>query len=522
MEPEEKRAYVQHILSLGVLPGTDLFDVASPALLSPTLPEQVVVVTCDVIQLLKKEQVVDWLQLDRFRVHSEQGRSTGYKKYLEYFAVNLPHPEFSGAALAPIDPNPVKVIFSYDKVSHKRSVDDFVKYFTHRYRSLEKLLRLRPELEGVVSINKLKKKQIKEHVSIIGIVADRSKTKNGNIMLTLEDLTGRINVVVNKNKPDLFQEASDIVLDEVIGILGVCSDTIIFANNILWPDIPFHKELKKTPDEVYALFLSDIHVGSKNFLAKEFQRFLGWVSGKSGNEEQCRIASKVKYIFIAGDIVDGVGIYPDQDKELLIRDIYNQYQEFANLISQIPSSIRIILCAGNHDALRLSEPQPPLDKDFAAPLYQLPNVTIVSNPGLVNIHAHGDFPGIDVLLYHGYSFDYYVANVDSIRAGGGYHRADLIMKFLLKRRHIAPSHTSTLYIPDTETDPLVINHVPDIFVTGHIHYSMIANYRSVTMISGSCWQGLTSFQEKLGHEPEPARVPLINLQTRQPKIMKFT
>jgi len=41
------------------------------------------------------------------------------------------------------------------------------------------------------------------------------------------------------------------------------------------------------------------------------------------------------------------------------------------------------------------------------------------------------------------------------------------------------------------------------------------------MISGSCWQAKTSFQEKLGHEPEPARVPLVNLKTREIKILKF-
>ena len=53
-------------------------------------------------------------------------------------------------------------------------------------------------------------------------------------------------------------------------------------------------------------------------------------------------------------------------------------------------------------------------------------------------------------MYHGYSFDYFVAQVDSLRNQGGYDRADLIMKFLLKRRHLAPSHLSTLYIPDAK------------------------------------------------------------------------
>ena len=47
---------------------------------------------------------------------------------------------------------------------------------------------------------------------------------------------------------------------------------------------------------------------------------------------------------------------------------------------------------------------------------------------------------------------------------GGYHRADLIMKFLLKRRHLAPSFKSTPYHPSHKEDPLLIKKIPDFFV----------------------------------------------------------
>jgi len=91
----------------------------------------------------------------------------------------------------------------------------------------------------------------------------------------------------------------------------------------------------------------------------------------------------------------------------------------------------------------------------------------------------------------------------------------------LQRRHLAPTHKSTLYIPDVKRDPLVISSVPDFFLTGHIHKSSVSNYRNVTMICSSCWQSKTTFQEKVGHHPEPCRVPIINLQTREVKILKF-
>lgn len=415
----------------------------------------------------------------------------------------------------------VKVVYSYKEEPKKRETQDFIDYFNNRYKALEKILKQHQELQQTISINKINNKKEKEHISIIGIVSEKQTTKNGNLMLVLEDTTDQKKVVINKSKPALFNEANDIVLDEVIGVNGVNVGNIIFANNIIWPDIPSNRELKKADEEKYALFLSDLHVGSSKFLAEDFERFLRWINCEMGNEQQRHIAKNVEHIFIAGDLVDGCGIYPEQDKELITKDIYQQYRECAELLKQIPQHITLIICPGNHDALRLSEPQPALSKDFAKPMYELDNAIMLSNPGYVNINSSPNFPGFDVMMYHGYSFDYFVTEVDSLRNQGGYDRADLIMKFLLKRRHLAPSHLSTLHIPDTKSDPLVIEKVPDFFLSGHIHKTATANYRNTTLICGSCWQGKTIFQEKVGHNPEPSRVPIVNLQTRDIKILKF-
>ncbi len=415
----------------------------------------------------------------------------------------------------------VKIVYSYKEEPKKREPQDFVDYYNNRYKAIEKILKQHQELKNIVSINKIINKKEKEETTIIGIVSSKQITKNGNLILLLEDPTGQRKVIVNKNKPTLFSEAKDIVLDEVIGIVGVNVETITFANNIVWPDIPTNKELKKSGEEKYALFLSDLHVGSAKFLPEDFEKFIKWINGDIGNEQQQHIAKNVEYIFIAGDLVDGCGIYPEQDKELLTKDIHQQYKECAELLKQIPQYIPLIVCPGNHDALRISEPQPPLSKDFAKPMHELNNAIMVSNPSMININSSYGFAGFDVLMYHGYSFDYFIAEVDSLRNQGGYDRADLIMKFLLKRRHLAPTHLSTLYIPDPKMDPLVIEKVPDIFLSGHIHKTAIANYKNTTLICGSCWQSKTIFQEKVGHNPEPSRVPIVNLQTRDVKILKF-
>jgi DNA polymerase II small subunit len=415
----------------------------------------------------------------------------------------------------------VNILFSYEEATKKRDIQDFVIFFNARYKALEKILRHRQELQNILSISRIIGKKEKENVSLIGIVKDKTTTANGNIMLEIEDTSTSIKVLVSKNKVELFSLAKDVVLDEIIGIVGVNGENIVFANNIIWPEIPLNKELKKAPDECYAIVLSDIHVGSNQFLGDKLNNFLKWINGNLGNEQQKSIASKIKYIIIAGDLVDGVGVYPEQDEELVIKDVNKQYEECARLLKQIPPHIKLIICPGNHDAMRIAEPQPQLYKDFARPIWDLPNVVMVSNPALINIHSSASFSGFDLLVYHGYSFDHYVANVESIRNGGGYDRADLIMKFLLQRRHLAPTHGSTLYIPDIRKDYLVIEQIPDFFIAGHIHKSYAANYRNITMICGSCWQAKTPFQEKVGHNPEPARVPIINLQTREVKILRF-
>jgi DNA polymerase II small subunit len=146
---------------------------------------------------------------------------------------------------------------------------------------------------------------------------------------------------------------------------------------------------------------------------------------------------------------------------------------------------------------------------------------MISNPSTVNLLKSKDFSGFNFLLYHGASLLYYGDHVESIRMKGGMDRADLIMQFLLQRRHLAPSHTSALYTPNPEKDPLIIDTVPDFFLTGHLHKTNVSTYKNVTLISGSCWQAKTSFMEKMGIHPEPSRVPIINLGTREVKIMRF-
>ncbi|MEK6827881.1 MAG: hypothetical protein AABX78_00880, partial [Nanoarchaeota archaeon] len=105
----------------------------------------------------------------------------------------------------------IKVVYSYKEEPKKREPQDFVDYFNNRYKAIEKILKQRQELKNTVSINKIINKKEKENTSIIGIVSNKHVTKNGNLLLVLEDPTGQRSVLVNKNKLSLFNDAKDIV-----------------------------------------------------------------------------------------------------------------------------------------------------------------------------------------------------------------------------------------------------------------------------------------------------------------------
>lgn len=495
----------------------------------------------DILYILKNSKInpsLNWSEFEKSKVMFEKGKDKRiYKTFLDmlYYDVSNQKKEFINHIIEDIkqpdnvivldkeevDPS-VIILQSYkEDYTKKREVQDFVQYFRKRYESLKKILQIRPELSNVVSINRVLNRRESDFVSIIGLVSDKRVTKNGNVMLELEDPTGSIKVVVTKNKKNVYDLAKDLVLDEIIGIVGNSGDKIIFGNNIVFPEIPVNKELKKIDDEVSVVFIGDMHIGSNVFFEKEFLNFIDWLNCKAGSKEEKKLAKSVKYLFIVGDLVDGVGVFPNQDKELEIKDIYVQFDLCAKLLSKIREDITIIICPGNHDALRISEPQPVLDKKLAAPLWKLKNVIMTTNPSLVNINSTKNFPGFDVLLYHGYSFQYYGDTVESIRMEGGTARPDLIMKLLLQKRHLAPTYTSTLYMPDNKQDPLVISKIPDFFATGHLHGTVALDYNNITLMSCSCWQEQTPFMEKMGVQADPCKAVFVSLKTRDVKIINF-
>jgi DNA polymerase II small subunit len=68
---------------------------------------------------------------------------------------------------------------------------------------------------------------------------------------------------------------------------------------------------------------------------------------------------------------------------------------------------------------------------------------------------------------------------------------------------------------------MVIERIPDIFHTGHIHVERHETYRGVLSVNSGAWQGQTAFQKKMGLEPTPGIVPIVDLQTLQVFTVNF-
>jgi len=90
----------------------------------------------------------------------------------------------------------VKLISSIPTIGKKLEVGDFVNYFRNRFSEMRNILQERPELENLLSINKISGNR--QGISIVGIVSDKKVTKNQNILLDVEDLTGKIKAKLHR------------------------------------------------------------------------------------------------------------------------------------------------------------------------------------------------------------------------------------------------------------------------------------------------------------------------------------
>ncbi|MFC7167192.1 DNA-directed DNA polymerase II small subunit [Halospeciosus flavus] len=380
--------------------------------------------------------------------------------------------------------------------------EDFVAVFRDRYERLSKKLRGRVNHRPTDALEQMSGGN---DAAVVGMVNDIRSTASGHWLVELEDTNGTFPALVMKDR-DIAELVDEMLLDEVVAVEGSLSSDggIIFADNIHFPDVPRNHQVNTADRHVQAALVSDVHVGSQEFAGEAWSRFTSWL--------HTREAEHVEYLLIAGDMVEGVGVYPDQDEELDIVDIYEQYEAFSERLKEVPGDVEIVLIPGNHDAVRLAEPQPGFDEKLRD-IMDVHDPHISGNPSTVTVE------GVDVLMYHGVSIDEMVAELPEDKAS--YEKPHRAMYQLLKKRHVAPQFGGHMRVAPEEKDYLVIDDVPDVFHTGHVHKLGIGTYHNVRCINSGCWQKQTDFQKSVNIQPDVATAPILDLDTLEVTVRKF-
>lgn len=398
----------------------------------------------------------------------------------------------------------IDILRSYPEQGWTADHRDFLPYFLDRYERLSALIKKRLKC---VQIRAVRSGQEGEETSVAGIISSIAKTAKGNLRVELEDPTGRL--------PVILPSREELVPDEVIGATGfVSSGGLFIANKVTYPDVPLSASTtqasltagedgggeRATP--LYAVFISDLHVGSATFLHDAWDSFMSWLKGNASS-------MNIAYLVVAGDVVDGIGVYPGQEKDLVLTDIDAQYQTASSYFQALPDRVRLVVAPGNHDAVRTAEPQPPLPAHIRKLFPE--HTCFTSNPAYIRIG------GRQVLIYHGQSYDDFVNAVSRL----SYAKPADVMIEMLRRRHLAPIYGNGVSIVPHGADYGVIDPVPDILQCGHAHTVGLAKHRQVLLINSGTWQSQTPYQKKRDITPVAGCATVVELTSLKVKVLDF-
>jgi DNA polymerase II small subunit len=407
-------------------------------------------------------------------------------------------------------------------INSGEGVEGYISLFRSRFDKSLKILSSRPDGKKIKKIETMKqsfsqsrnnsntnlrsKEKKEESLFIAGLVMEKKPKKN-SYNIIIDDQTGLLEIAAYND--NLKKQISLLTLDQMIMIElenNVKRKNYVIKN-LYSLDVP-DRIANRAHSEIYAVLISDLHIGSKFFMENEFQTFLDWLNSSGEHKD---IVSKIKYICICGDLIDGIGIFPHQDKELLEKDSFSQMEHATKLLSRIPKHMKVFLIPGNHDLGRRALPQPAIPKKYADKIYSLGNITMLGNPCMI------DMEGVRALMFHGQSLDDTIATIPGL----SYSKPAEAMKILLKARHLSPIYGQRTPIAPEVEDMMVIEEVPDIFHSGHVHVIDVDNYKGTLVVNSGAWQTQTPFQRAMGITPTPGIAIVINLSTLKPYQINF-
>ncbi len=380
--------------------------------------------------------------------------------------------------------------------------EDFLRYMRSRFDKLTSILqrKIGHETPKIISVRRMKPR---ETVDIIGMVREKRSTRGGSYVLILEDVSGTVPCFVDVKNRRLVSKLDRVVMDSVIWVRGsVTNNGGIGVKNIVLPDV---NGRERRGVDARIVFISDIHVGSKYFLEDSFLSFVEWLNGESN----------ARYLVLCGDLVDGVGIYPDQEEELELRSLREQFERASELLSKISRDVEIIYIPGNHEPVRQAEPQPPIGEDFLRVLRKSGrSIRTSTNPCMISVD------GIKILLYHGRSLNSIFKYVPGLQPVTPETMVEA-MRTLLQLRHLAPVYGEMPIAPERE-DKLVIEDVPDVVCMGHVHVYGIGEHHGIKVINPGTFQDETPYIERMGIRVTPGTAVLMDLSDMSAELKRFS
>jgi len=390
----------------------------------------------------------------------------------------------------------IKIEDHTSEISIKGDATDWVNYFNSRYNQIKQMIA--PNIGQVYSIGSTSTLP-SSRVSVIGMIYEQKTTPKGHITWILDDPTGSTKIVITKNS-SAYKQATKVLKDAVVGVSGTVSRAgdCIFADEVKLPDIPPAGLKWPEGSSGKVVIISDTHIGSKYALMEKTEEAIREIRNIKG----------LRAVIHLGDLVDCRGVYPNQEDELIIKSIKEQYDEASRVLSGL-LDVPVILLPGNHSfggtGNKLPAPAIPKTTETGG-IYKLKNVIPVSDPAEVVFDEKVRF-----LLTHGLS-------LHSIMSSYGIHPTAegiiISVQAMLMHRHICPPYgMREAQITPTREDLLVIRNVPHLVATGHIHVSASGEYKGVKIIGAGSFQEETPYMKAQNISATPPSYFVVDLET---------
>jgi len=152
-----------------------------------------------------------------------------------------------------------QIFYADTKADKKLEVKDFVGHFRSRYQQLQRMLMQRPDLRNLTSINKISGER--QSICIIGMVSEKRITKNKNLIVRFEDLTGEISVLFKHDNEEMYNVAEELQLDDVVAVKCSGNNDFLFAHELFFPDSFIYEKVKFEEDSKAVLLEHAQHGG---------------------------------------------------------------------------------------------------------------------------------------------------------------------------------------------------------------------------------------------------------------------